>query len=194
MVQPCDYLKQTSLVFQRLWKHLIIKFLSVLFLDRLAVIFLNVRPELTREAVHPCQQVASSLWPVMCATFDNFPSDERVMERCCRTLRFLVRCLGIQSVSLMQPIIERIVNIYQIYSHSCFLYLASVLVRNTCRAQSSPINQVLLPFIQLCGQPIIFALDLLIFLNILEQTKFLALLTKFTVTLKIYHLKPVYIT
>ena len=104
-------------------------FISVLYLDRLAVVFLNVRPELSQGAVHPCQQVASSLWPVMCATFDNFPGDERVMERCCRTLRFVVRCLGTQSVSLMQPMIERIVNIYQIYSHSCFLYRASVLVR-----------------------------------------------------------------
>ncbi|CAG2068555.1 unnamed protein product, partial [Timema podura] len=50
------------------------------------------------------------------------------MERCCRCLRFAVRCVGKQSAHLLEPLVKQIVNLYQLHQHSCFLYLGSILV------------------------------------------------------------------
>lgn len=80
------------------------------------------------------------------------------MERCCRCLRFAVRCVGKGSASLLQPLVTQVrhvwtelhlcfhygegdpsafacptpvcqmVSVYQVYPHSCFLYLGSILV------------------------------------------------------------------
>ena len=80
----------------------------VLYLDRLASIFRNVTPVVTPGALHPCQEVATDLWPIISAAFDTFARDERIMERCCRTLRFAVRCLGTQSAPLLQPLVEQV--------------------------------------------------------------------------------------
>lgn len=100
----------------------------VLYLDRLASIFGNVTPSVTPGVVHPCQEVATDLWPILSAACDTFAKEERIMERCCRTLRFTVRCLGTQSAPLLQPMVEKIVSLYRVHPHSCFLYLGSILV------------------------------------------------------------------
>jgi transportin-3 len=63
----------------------------VLYLDRLASIFRNLTPVVTPGALHPCQEVATDLWPIISAACDTFAREERIMERCCRTLRFTVR-------------------------------------------------------------------------------------------------------
>nr|CAD7417236.1 unnamed protein product [Timema poppensis] len=83
------------------------------------------------------------MWPVLSNTCTKFQSDHRVMERCCRCLRFAVRCVGKQSAHLLEPLVKQvtrhfhcqrigqylvIVNLYQLHQHSCFLYLGSILV------------------------------------------------------------------
>lgn len=50
------------------------------------------------------------------------------MERCCRCLRFALRLIGRQSAHLLQPLVVQMVQLYAVHHHSCFLYLASILV------------------------------------------------------------------
>nr|CAD7573032.1 unnamed protein product [Timema californicum] len=114
-----------------------------LWLDRLAAIFRHTNVGVENGQIHPCQGVITELWPVLSNTCTKFQSDHRVMERCCRCLRFAVRCVGKQSAHLLEPLVKQvtqhfhcqrigqylvIVNLYQLHQHSCFLYLGSILV------------------------------------------------------------------
>ena len=78
---------------------------------------------------HPCTQtVIEDIWPVVSAVCDIYANDARIMERSCRTIRFAVRCLGVQSAPLLEPLVKQMVLLYQNHPHSCFLYLGSILV------------------------------------------------------------------
>ncbi|GFU37610.1 transportin-3 [Nephila pilipes] len=98
------------------------------WLDRLAAIFRYTTPSITNGQMHPCLPVVEKIWPLLSETCSKYQSDVRIIERCCRCVRFAVRCVGKQSVSLLQPLVTQMVQIYQVYQHSCFLYLGSVLV------------------------------------------------------------------
>ena len=47
------------------------------------------------------------------------------MERTCRTLRFVIRCIGTQSHVIAEELVMRLVSLYNLHPHSCFLYLVS---------------------------------------------------------------------
>ena len=100
----------------------------VYWLDRLAAIFRNVSVSVTSGQQHPCQSVVTYIWPVLSLTFNKFQNDRRVMERCCRCLRFALRLIGQQSAHLLEPLVAQMVQLYSVHYHSCFLYLASILV------------------------------------------------------------------
>ena len=102
----------------------------VLYLDRLAAILRHINPSnMSLNTIHPCADtVIKDIWPVVSAVCDVYASDARIMERTCRTIRFAVRCLGVQSAPLLKPLVEQMVNLYQKHPHSCFLYLGSILV------------------------------------------------------------------
>ncbi|KAK7866974.1 hypothetical protein R5R35_006810 [Gryllus longicercus] len=100
----------------------------VLWFDRLAAIFRHTKPPVDNGAVHPCQPVITEIWPVLSKACNKYQGDIRVMERCCRCLRFAVRCVGKQSAHLLEPLVQQIVMLYQVNQHSCFLYLGSILV------------------------------------------------------------------
>lgn len=100
----------------------------VVWLDRLAAIFRNVNPTVQNGEQHPCQEVVMEVWPTLSLTFQKYSSDLRVMEHCCRCLRFAVRCVHQQSAPLLSPLVEQIVGLYVSHGHSCFLYLGSILV------------------------------------------------------------------
>ncbi|XP_067009893.2 transportin-3 isoform X2 [Anabrus simplex] len=100
----------------------------VLWLDRLAAIFRHTKPSVENGQIHPCQAVITEIWPVLSNACNKYQADLRIMERCCRCLRFAVRCVGKQSVHLLEPLVKQIVVLYQLYQHSCFLYLGSILV------------------------------------------------------------------
>ncbi|XP_035663112.1 transportin-3-like isoform X3 [Branchiostoma floridae] len=99
-----------------------------IFLDRLASIFRHTAPEVQNGQIHPCQQVVQEVWPVLSDTCNKYQADIRIVERCCRCIRFAVRCVGKQSAGLLQPLVTQMVNVYQTHQHSCFLYLGSILV------------------------------------------------------------------
>lgn len=64
----------------------------------------------------------------MSRTFDKYQSDVRIMERCCRSVRFMLRCVSQQVCELLESLVSQIVQIYNVYKHSCFLYVGSILV------------------------------------------------------------------
>ena len=65
------------------------------------------------------------VWPVLSRVMEIYASDSRIMERTCRTLRFVIRCIGTQSAPLVEPLVQRLVRLYIEHPHSCFLYLVS---------------------------------------------------------------------
>ncbi|KAJ8976228.1 hypothetical protein NQ317_009725, partial [Molorchus minor] len=78
--------------------------------------------------VHPCKPVMLEVWPVLSRTFDKYQTDIRIMERCCRAVRFMLRCVSQQMNELLESLVGQIVRIYSLYKHSCFLYVGSILV------------------------------------------------------------------
>ncbi|KAA0720943.1 Transportin-3 Importin-12 [Triplophysa tibetana] len=129
------------------------------WLDRLAVIFRHTNPIVENGQTHPCQKVIQEIWPVMSETLNAHRGDNRIVERCCRCLRFAVRCVGKGSASLLQPLVTQMVGVYQVYPHSCFLYLGSILVdeygmEEGCRQGLLDMLQALcMPTFQLLEQP-----------------------------------------
>uniref|UniRef100_A0A8C1BQX9 Transportin 3 n=1 Tax=Cyprinus carpio carpio TaxID=630221 RepID=A0A8C1BQX9_CYPCA len=129
------------------------------WLDRLAVIFRHTNPIVENGQTHPCQKVIQEIWPVLSETLNAHQSDNRIVERCCRCLRFAVRCVGKGSASLLQPLVTQMVSVYQVYPHSCFLYLGSILVdeygmEEGCRQGLLDMLQALcMPTFQLLEQP-----------------------------------------
>ena len=96
----------------------------VLYLDRLATVFRHVTLELEPGEPHPAAALAiQDVWPVVSRTCSVYPHDSRIMERTCRTLRFVIRCIGTQSAPLVEPLVKLLVSLYIVHPHSCFLYL-----------------------------------------------------------------------
>ncbi|NXP41573.1 TNPO3 protein, partial [Leiothrix lutea] len=99
------------------------------------------------------------IWPVLSETLNKHSADNRIVERCCRCLRFAVRCVGKGSAALLQPLVTQMVNVYREHQHSCFLYLGSILVdeygmEEGCRQGLLDMLQALcIPTFQLLEQP-----------------------------------------
>ena len=101
----------------------------VLYLDRLSAVFRHIQPcASSRAPAHPCRQTIESLWPVLSRCLHLYRNDVRITERTCRTIRFAIRCIGVQSSNLLLPLVTQMVELYQEKSHSCYLYLGSILV------------------------------------------------------------------
>eukprot|EP00069_Balaena_mysticetus_P013106 bmy_08081T0 len=94
------------------------------------LVFFNwhTNPIVENGQTHPCQKVIQEIWPVLSETLNKHRADNRIVERCCRCLRFAVRCVGKGSAALLQPLVTQMVNVYHVHQHSCFLYLGSILV------------------------------------------------------------------
>uniref|UniRef100_A0A8C3PX19 Transportin 3 n=1 Tax=Chrysolophus pictus TaxID=9089 RepID=A0A8C3PX19_CHRPC len=128
-------------------------------LDRLAVIFRHTNPIVENGQIHPCQKVIQEIWPVLSETLNKHSADNRIVERCCRCLRFAVRCVGKGSAALLQPLVTQMVSVYRAHQHSCFLYLGSILVdeygmEEGCRQGLLDMLQALcIPTFQLLEQP-----------------------------------------
>ncbi|KAK7861760.1 hypothetical protein R5R35_010783 [Gryllus longicercus] len=96
--------------------------------DRLATVFKFVNPPADNDSAHPCLRILLEMWPYLSKACNKYQGDVRVMERCCRCLRFAIRCVGKQSTQILEPLVQQIVVLHQVHFHSCFLYLGSILV------------------------------------------------------------------
>lgn len=52
--------------------------------------------------------VRAQIWPVLSETLNKHSADNRIVERCCRCLRFAVRCVGKGSAALLQPLVTQV--------------------------------------------------------------------------------------
>lgn len=53
-------------------------------------------------------RVRAQIWPVLSETLNKHSADNRIVERCCRCLRFAVRCVGKGSAALLQPLVTQV--------------------------------------------------------------------------------------
>lgn len=74
----------------------------------LASIFRNLSVNAKKSEQHPCQLAITFTWPCLSMTLDKFQTDRRVMERCCRCLRFALRLIGHQSAPRLQPLVTQV--------------------------------------------------------------------------------------
>ena len=88
----------------------------VYWLDRLASVFRNLNINIKKNEQHPCQSAITFTWPCLSMTLDKFQTDRRVMERCCRCLRFALRLIGHQSAPLLQPLVTQVEFYFLIHS------------------------------------------------------------------------------
>ncbi|XP_014259711.1 transportin-3 [Cimex lectularius] len=98
------------------------------WMDRLAAIFKHINPKLQNGQLHPCQPVITEIWPVLSSVCTKYARDTHIIEKSCRCLRYILRCVGRQSANILEPLVKQIVNLYSQYQHSSFLYLGSILV------------------------------------------------------------------
>ncbi|XP_018572626.1 transportin-3 [Anoplophora glabripennis] len=100
----------------------------VLWLDRLSAILRHMNVAVQEGEFHPCKPVVLEVWPILSRVFDKYQNDIRIMERCCRGVRFMLRCVSQQVRELLESLVSQIIRIYSMYKHSCFLYVGSILV------------------------------------------------------------------
>jgi transportin-3 len=48
------------------------------------------------------------MWPILSNTYTTYQQDTRIMERCCRCLRFIVRCLEKHFAHLLEPLVKQV--------------------------------------------------------------------------------------
>ncbi|CAH2013492.1 unnamed protein product [Acanthoscelides obtectus] len=100
----------------------------VLWLDRLGAIFKFIKVNLREGEPHPLKPVILEVWPILSQAFDKFQNDIRIMERCCRSVRFMLRSASLQVREILDSLVSQMIRIYASYPHSCFLYVGSILV------------------------------------------------------------------
>ncbi|VDP27288.1 unnamed protein product [Heligmosomoides polygyrus] len=110
----------------------------VLWIDRIATIFREVRPWSggtsktsggnALDQAAPWLDIATELYGVLSESLKRYEGAARVVEHCCRSIRFIVRSLGVQSIGFVEPLITQMMDIFSRHQHSCFLYLSSILV------------------------------------------------------------------
>lgn len=104
----------------------------VIYLDRIAAIFRNLHLQPGQETSPEGQlnvAISTELWPWInaCLAKGTSGGDSRLVERTCRCLRFVIRC--VRPSWLLQDIATAVCTLYlQHPKHSSFLYLASILV------------------------------------------------------------------
>ncbi|CAG9129252.1 unnamed protein product [Plutella xylostella] len=96
------------------------------YLDRLAALFRALEPP--PGAAAAAAPALLQAWPVLNELMHTYQSNGRVMERLCRALRFGLRCVGARAAPLLPALAARMATLYHQHTHSCLLYLASILV------------------------------------------------------------------
>jgi transportin-3 len=106
------------------------KSLALYWLDRFTAIFRTIKQSKTLNSAnqHPCQMVVETVWPALRTCLNKYRFDAKIIESCCRALRFALRCCDKYSHAILSDVVETIVTSYQANHFSCFLYLGSILV------------------------------------------------------------------
>ncbi|XP_028408410.1 transportin-3-like [Dendronephthya gigantea] len=100
----------------------------IIYLDRIATIFRYTVVKANDGEEHPCFSIVQEVWPVVSMALSKYQADVKTMERCCRCVRFIIRCLGEHFIPLLGQLVNQMIQVYSATHHSCFLYLGSILV------------------------------------------------------------------
>jgi len=84
--------------------------------------------EVEEGVTHPCQAAVEEVWPVISNVCTKYQADQRITERACRCIRFMVRCVGKSAARIISPLVTMAVTVYRVHPHSCYLYLGSIIV------------------------------------------------------------------
>ena len=84
----------------------------------------NTNPPITNGQAHPCQAILQDIWPVLSNTCNKFQGDIRIIERCCRCIRFAIRCVGKGSALLLTPLVSQVGSafVFPAWFYSVFFY------------------------------------------------------------------------
>ena len=104
------------------------KSLPLFWLDRFTAIFRTIKIRNLSVNQHPCQPVVELVWPALSTCLRKYQDDAKIIESCCRALRFVLRCTEKYSQTILIDVVNTIVSSYQSNHFSCFLYLGSILV------------------------------------------------------------------
>ncbi|CRK91246.1 CLUMA_CG004926, isoform A [Clunio marinus] len=100
------------------------------WIDRLASIYRHVNPKLEKnqQQENPATIVILEHWPELSRMIDCYQHDAKIMERIVRCIRYAIRCISEQSLPILEPLVKQMVEVYATHTHSCLLYLGSILV------------------------------------------------------------------
>jgi transportin-3 len=98
------------------------------WIDRLASIYRHVDPKVVQNETNPATEVIIENWTILSKIMDHHQHDSKIMERIIRTVRYAIRCIGAESLPILELLVKQMVEIYVKHNHSCLLYLGSVLV------------------------------------------------------------------
>ena len=126
--------KQEALVLQFLIPHFRQSDDPIVDLDRMSSLLRSLRLSRPPNSTSPTsplgQFISSQLWPMIQNILKSHAansSSERLIERACRTLRFVLRSL--RPEFLIEPVANCIWSVYQEHpKHSALLYVASIIV------------------------------------------------------------------
>lgn len=62
----------------------------------------------------PWLELSTNLWKTLSTTLEHYQSELRVVEHCCRAVRFIIRSMGIQSVVFVEELAHQVGNILKI--------------------------------------------------------------------------------
>lgn len=98
------------------------------WIDRLAAIYRHVNPKLAPNETNPAAVVICENWPILSRAMECYQTDDKIMERIVRCVRYAVRCIADQSLPILDTLVKQMVQIYAAHKQSCLLYLGSILV------------------------------------------------------------------
>lgn len=102
-----------------------------LCLDILAHMFRSLDPEEedNRTVVSICLvESMKRLWHYFSAILDKFKACNRTMEKLCRVWKYCLKTARMTFAPLLQPLLNILINSFNEYPHSCYLYCACICV------------------------------------------------------------------
>lgn len=98
------------------------------WVDRLTAILRHVDVDVRPAEVHPCLPIINEAWPILSNILNKYQTDSDIMERTCRSIRYIIRRIGKEGSPLLEPLVKQMVHLYELHQHSCFLYLGNCIL------------------------------------------------------------------
>lgn len=145
--------KQESLILQLLIPHLRQSEDPIIDLDRISALLRPLRLSRPPNSTNPSSPlglfISNQLWPMIQNILKTRAASptEKLIERTCRTLRFVLRSL--RPEFLIEPVANCIWSVYQEHpKHSALLYVASIIVDEFANAQQDQLADHLMAMLK----------------------------------------------